>query len=479
MTDAEAPRHVVLITGASSGIGRATAHRLVSSGHRLVLVARSAEALEEVAAECRARGAADSDVLVRVADVRDEDAVAAAFAAAEERFGPVDRVVHSAGTLAYGRFEEVPADVFAGALDATLGGTVRVLRHALRTFRARGGGHIVVLGSVLGKMTAPYMSSYITAKWALHGLVRTVQVELRDSPGIDVSLVSPAGVDTPIYQRAGTYMGRHGKPPPPVDDPEELARIVVGTLDRPRREVITGRVHHAFALAHRLVPALYDPLVGPLMNRLAIGRASGVPPTPGNIFEPVHIGDDLRGDPARGRPQGKPQEGVAMATDEQQAQQEHRGEPGPTLSRAVDAPASAVWDVLADGWSYATWVVGASRVRDVDRGWPAEGARVHHSFGLWPATIEDYTRVERSAAPTDLVLRARGWPVGEARVHLTLTPQGPQRCLVSLTEDAVSGPGRLIPPPIRHAILLPRNKETLHRLALLAEGRHREARRGD
>jgi uncharacterized protein YndB with AHSA1/START domain len=150
-------------------------------------------------------------------------------------------------------------------------------------------------------------------------------------------------------------------------------------------------------------------------------------------------------------------------------------DPGPTITRRVAAPAAAVWSVLCDGWSYATWVVGASRVRDVDAGWPAVGTRVHHSFGLWPLLIQDVTRVEAVTPNRELVLTARGWPVGEARVHLSIREEGPGTSVVSITEDAVSGPGRLVPPPARHLLLVPRNREALHRLALLAEGRHREA----
>ena len=156
----------------------------------------------------------------------------------------------------------------------------------------------------------------------------------------------------------------------------------------------------------------------------------------------------------------------------------HRHDPGPTLTRHVRAPADAVWSVLSDGWSYAMWVVGASRVRAVDPSWPDVGTAVHHSFGLWPAVIDDLTKVERLQPGSDLVLTARGWPAGEARVHLSVAPSGPDRCVVTLTEDAVSGPGTLVPAPLRHLLLVPRNRETLHRLALLAEGRHREARAG-
>lgn len=144
-----------------------------------------------------------------------------------------------------------------------------------------------------------------------------------------------------------------------------------------------------------------------------------------------------------------------------------------TVTRDVDAPAQAVWDVLADGWSYATWVVGASRVRDVDSGWPGEDTRIHHSFGLWPLLINDTTVVESSMEPSRLVLTARGWPAGEARVDISITPRGDGACTVKIEEDASSGPGKLIPKPVRQLAIGPRNVEALKRLALLAEGRHR------
>lgn len=151
---------------------------------------------------------------------------------------------------------------------------------------------------------------------------------------------------------------------------------------------------------------------------------------------------------------------------------DHAREAGPTISREVVAPPDAVWAVLADGWCYATWVVGASRIRGVDPDWPDVSSRVHHSIGLWPALIDDFTTVEQSTPGRELVLTARGWPAGEAHVHLSVQPLGEGRSLVTITEDAVSGPVRLVPGPLRHLMLAPRNRETLLRLALLAEGHH-------
>ena len=138
--------------------------------------------------------------------------------------------------------------------------------------------------------------------------------------------------------------------------------------------------------------------------------------------------------------------------------------------RWFNCSAEQVWDVLGDGWLYPLWVVGASRIRDVDDGWPAEGRKIHHSFGVWPLVIDDTTEVVEIQPDQRIVLEARGWPVGTARVEITIRPDG-NGSLVSIAEDVSSGPGQLVPQPLRVAAMDVRNKETLRRLAYLAEGR--------
>lgn len=139
------------------------------------------------------------------------------------------------------------------------------------------------------------------------------------------------------------------------------------------------------------------------------------------------------------------------------------------VTRSVDAGVDAVWAVLADGWAYPTWVVGASRVRAVDAGWPLAGMRIHHSFGVWPLVVDDTTEVMSCTPEKELTLTARGWPAGEAEVVITLAREGSSRCLVSIAEDAVSGPGALPPRALRQPAIRRRNVESLKRLAYLAE----------
>ncbi len=128
-----------------------------------------------------------------------------------------------------------------------------------------------------------------------------------------------------------------------------------------------------------------------------------------------------------------------------------------------------VFRVLADGWLYPCWVVGASRMREVEDAWPQAGSRLHHSFGAWPALIDDVTVVEAYDPPRRMVMRAKGWPIGEARVTIDVQPRG-RGSAVRLQEEAVAGPGRFVPAPLLDLGLHWRNTETLHRLAYLAEG---------
>ena len=141
-----------------------------------------------------------------------------------------------------------------------------------------------------------------------------------------------------------------------------------------------------------------------------------------------------------------------------------------TTTRSVSATPEQVWKVLSDGWLYPLFVVGASRMRDVDESWPAVGARLHHSVGTWPLLIDDTTEVVEVEEGKRLLLLARGWPAGQAHVDISLEPDG-DTTVVTITEDATAGPGLLVPKPLRDAQLHWRNIETLRRLSFVVEGR--------
>lgn len=131
-----------------------------------------------------------------------------------------------------------------------------------------------------------------------------------------------------------------------------------------------------------------------------------------------------------------------------------------------------VFEILRDGWIYPSWVVGASRMRDVDAEWPSPRARLRHSFGVWPLLVNDETVVETLEPERRFVARVKGWPIGAARVTIDVAPVY-GGCVVRLREVPIAGPVRWAPRLIIDLLLLWRNRETVHRLALLAEGRAR------
>jgi Polyketide cyclase / dehydrase and lipid transport len=141
-----------------------------------------------------------------------------------------------------------------------------------------------------------------------------------------------------------------------------------------------------------------------------------------------------------------------------------------TVTRMVEATPEQIWGVLEDGWSYPSWVVGASRMRAVGDDWPAKGSKLHHSAGIWPAVVNDDTTVLESEPPRLLRLQAKGWPAGEATVELRIEPAG-NGSKVTIVEDATRGPGHYIPMAMRQPLIALRNTETLRRLAYMAEGR--------
>jgi short-subunit dehydrogenase len=286
---------VVLITGASSGIGHATALLLATEGARLVLTGRSESTLTAVADACRARGA---EVLVVAADVVDAAEVEHLVSAVVARYGRLDVCVHSAAVVGYGRFEDVPTEVFDRVVETDVLGTANVARSVLRVFRDQRAGNLILMGSILGRIRTPYMSSYVTSKAAVHALARVLTIENRNLRDVHVCLLMPGSVDTPVYRRAANYAGRVGKPPVPVIGPDKVARAVARLIAKPRARVDVGPANKLMALGFTLFPPIYDLLVTPMMKVLGLGRP--IAPHDGNVFAPTRA-DDVNGETYVGR----------------------------------------------------------------------------------------------------------------------------------------------------------------------------------
>ena len=284
---------VLMVTGASSGIGRAVALRAAPTGVHLVLVARGGAALADVAQECESLGAAGTSV--ESVDVGDDAAMAGAVRRTLEREGRLDAVVNSAGVVAYGPLQAVPVDVFDGVLRTNLLGAANLARHVLPVLRAQGRGHLVLVGSVLGHIAAPGMTAYIVSKWGVRALARQLVLENRDLAHVHVSCVSPGGVDTPIYETAANYLGLRGRPPAPVSSPEHVAAAIFRILDRPRDRRQVGPANGLMRAGFTFLPGVYDALVGPLFGVAALDRTTPLTPAPGNVLSPAADGHTLRG----------------------------------------------------------------------------------------------------------------------------------------------------------------------------------------
>jgi NAD(P)-dependent dehydrogenase (short-subunit alcohol dehydrogenase family) len=273
---------VVVITGASSGIGRVTAHRFAREGARLVLAARSADSLEEVAAECRARG---GEALVVVTDVSDERQVDALAFAANAHFGRIDVWVANASVFSYGPFEDTPPDVFRQVIETNLFGVVYSARAALPFFRAQGRGSLVITSSLFGKVTAPYVAPYTVSKHATFALAQVLQEELKGTK-IRVSAVLPATIDTPIYQHSADSPGLEMHPLPPLVTPQRVAKAIV-RASRPHgpRAKVVGSTQGSLIAFNDLAPETYKSTVRPAMRIMGMRRTDS-PQRYGNVFEP-------------------------------------------------------------------------------------------------------------------------------------------------------------------------------------------------
>ncbi|BCI51217.1 short-chain dehydrogenase [Mycolicibacterium litorale] len=273
---------VVVVTGASSGIGEETALRYAGRGARLVLAARTEDALQRVADACRAAGA--ETVLVQATDIAECGEVEELFGLAAHRFGQVDIAVQSAAITAFGRFEDVPVEVFDNIVRTNLIGAANVARCALRSFHESGSGHLVLIGSLLGTTAVPYQSAYVASKFALNGLVRSVRQENRHLPGVKIHGVYPGPVDTPVYGTASNYYGRTPRVPPTAVTPSTVVSAIVRATDRQRSsERQVGWANRPAIAVYRLLPSVYDALVGPFLRAVAFTSES-TEPTEGNVF---------------------------------------------------------------------------------------------------------------------------------------------------------------------------------------------------
>jgi short-subunit dehydrogenase len=284
----------VVVTGASSGIGRAAALRIARRGGSLAICARSPEPLEQVARECAATGA---EVLARPLDVGEEDAVEAFARETVSRFGRLDVWVNNAGVIAYGDFLEIPSEVFAKVIQTNLIGQVNGARAALRRFHDQGSGVLINMSSVWGRVSSPQVTPYIVSKNAVRAFSECLRGEIPDGSDIHITTLAPQAVDTPIFDHGANYTGRRLRPIPPVLTAEEIAAGIEACAEKPKREVNYGRSGRLLEALHAFAPSLYRRLAHRAFVRGTLGTAPARP-SPGNVLasgEPHAIEGEWRG----------------------------------------------------------------------------------------------------------------------------------------------------------------------------------------
>jgi short-subunit dehydrogenase len=285
---------VVVITGATSGIGRATAHAFARKGATLALAARREDLLGRTAEECRRLGA---DVLTVPLDVTDEPAVRDLALVTVEQFGRIDVWVNNASVGLWGRLEEIPMEDIRRLVDVNLHGYVHGARAVLPVFRAQRSGVLVNVGSIASRVGMPFAAPYVMSKHAVRGLGAAIRQELAADgvEGVHVCTVMPATIDTPFFEHSGNYAGRAVKAMPPVYTPERVARTIVRRARRPRREVFVGNMARTTAQQHKVLPGTTERVAAALAKRQLFLRDRPAPPTAGNLYQPLGEDDGVHG----------------------------------------------------------------------------------------------------------------------------------------------------------------------------------------
>ena len=291
---------VLVITGASSGIGLVTARQAAAEGARVVLAARNEADLLDAVEQIRADGGQAIHV---VADVGDPAHVERIAEAAVRAFGRIDTWVNNAGVAMYGRVTEVSLEDARRLFDTLFWGMVHGSRTAVEHLRQEGGA-LINVASALSDRAIPLQGFYSAAKHAVKGFTDSLRMELEEEGApISVSLVKPSSIDTPLFDKAKTLMEFEPQPVPPVYAPEVVADAILECAERPIRDVIPGGMGRVLSLSEKLSPRLTDKY----MERTMFKKQQTDEPVAGrgdNLFQPVENDGGERGHNWKGRTRG-------------------------------------------------------------------------------------------------------------------------------------------------------------------------------
>jgi len=281
----------VVITGASSGAGRAAAMEFARHGAKIILASRNMAALDEVEAECREMGAL---ALAVQTDVTDAQAMRKLAETANEFGGSIDIWINNAGVLAAGEFTETPVTVHDRVIRTNLLGYLHGAYAVLPYFKSQKYGVLINNISVGGWIPVPYGVGYSASKFGLRGFSLALRGELGRYKNIHICDLYPAFLDSPGIQHAANYTGHYLKPAPPVYDPQRLARVMVEVAQKPKKSVTVGSVATLLRLAHGVMPGTFRAITAKTIATY-LKKADRVPETSGNLFSPVAFGTSIHG----------------------------------------------------------------------------------------------------------------------------------------------------------------------------------------
>jgi short-subunit dehydrogenase len=281
----------IVITGATSGAGRATAIEFARHGAKIVLAGRNMEALDEVEAICREIG---SLALAVETDVTDAEAMKNLAATAAEFGGSIDVWVNNAGVLAVGEFDKTPIEIHDQVIRTNLMGYLHGAHAVLPYFKSQQYGVLINNISVGGWFPVPYGVGYSASKFGLRGFSEALRGELRSYKNIHVCDLFPAFLDSPGIQHAANYSGKYLRPAPPVYDPQRVARAIVRAAQRPKDSVTIGIISTLLKLAHFFAPAISRNVTANTVETY-FNHAEAAPETSGNLFSPARFGTSIHG----------------------------------------------------------------------------------------------------------------------------------------------------------------------------------------
>ncbi len=286
-------QQTIVITGASSGIGLATAYAAAKAGARVVLAARNQAALADAVQKIESK---KGRAIYVVADVTRREDLEAVSRAAVQHFGGFDTWVNDAGLGLWGKLEEVSDEDHRRLFDVNFWGVVYGSTVALQVLKQRGGA-LINLGSVASDTAFPIQGMYSASKHAIKGFTNALRREMEDEHApVSVTLIKPAAVGTPFHHNAKNYTGQEPQLPAPIYAPEDVAQAILYAAQHPRRELHVGGAGKLISGAAKLTPGLLDRASGKMIASQE--KKQPAKPRQSNLYQPGEHGGEVRGDHA-------------------------------------------------------------------------------------------------------------------------------------------------------------------------------------